>query len=309
MTKQRDDSTLWTHLPPSPAFLPALKLLAPVAMLVIGAGVIFALPQGGTEPPQKPAAVASAPQSQPGAAADDSVCDKQAWPYVDQRCAQQIDAARGTRQVRIVTDKGQSAQTVTPLPIVEAKQPPKPQPVVATADRPIGPPVVVAPAATEEPAPQQTAAAPSKPDPETTGKVEPAPATKALASANMPPQEASRAPVATGSEAFDDTRLKSRSARDRAEKRALDKERKREAKRMRKIEQETGSLPQEVVDAARDEERNADRPRGKKQRARNGGVPDEVIAAVERAAARDRTVTLDSPRGRRVIVVPSEGGW
>lgn len=309
MKIERENPVLWTQLPPSPAFLPALKLVAPLALLALGAGVIFALPQAPDEPQQ--VAAASLPKPQPGASVDDSFCDKQAWPYVDQRCAQKIEAARGSRQVRIVTDKGNSVQTVTAMPVVEPKPAPKPQPVLAKAEPVIGP--AVAPNASSEPA-QQQAVAPAKPEPVTTASTPEPAGSKAMASANVPPA-ASREPVAPGIDALDETRPRAKLSRsERADQRALEKAQKREAKRdaqrLRRIEQETGSVPQQVVDAARDEERYAERPR-KKQRVRNGGVPDEVIAAVEEATRRDRgrTVTLETPRGRRVIVVPGDGGW
>lgn len=145
-----------------------------VAILSIGAVVLIALPEGSAQSDNPPIsnAAASAPAVQ--GAPDDTACDQQTWPYIDQRCAQRVEAARGSRQVRIVTDKGTSVNVMTPVPKLEAKPKPAPAaPVVAQADRPIGPPVVSPQAA--EPAPQ-------------TAKVAVAPQPSAPAPKNSAPQ-------------------------------------------------------------------------------------------------------------------------
>jgi hypothetical protein len=108
MAARRDSSDLGMQLPPSNFSVPSMKALSAAAIIVLGAGLIFVLPdesEGDTQ-----AASAADTPSETTASADESLCDKQAWPYVDQRCAQRIDAARGTRQVRIVTDKGHSVK-------------------------------------------------------------------------------------------------------------------------------------------------------------------------------------------------------
>src|SRR5829696_1930310 len=127
-------------------YSPVLNIVAAVVLIGAGAALYLAWPDDAATQPQIAAAStpATAAASTPAttAAADESLCDKQAWPYVDQRCAQRVDAARGTRQVRIVTDKGHSVTAVTPVPIVEPKQKPAPQaPTVAQNDKPLGPPV------------------------------------------------------------------------------------------------------------------------------------------------------------------------
>src|SRR4051812_29541564 len=118
----------------------AATFLSVVAVVGLGAGLFYVLPEDSKSESAVASAAANVPDA-PEPTADESFCNKQAWPYVDQRCAKRVEAARGTRQVRIVTDKGHSATTVTPLPIVEPKPVPGPAaPVVAQAGRPIGPP-------------------------------------------------------------------------------------------------------------------------------------------------------------------------
>src|SRR4051794_7496560 len=148
MPARRNVSILRNEVHHGDSSIGAVKVVSAVALLGLGASLFFVLPDTSNhESPAAPAsanapqdsAAANAPQNT--ATADESFCDKQAWPYVDQRCAKRVEAARGTRQVRIVTDKGQSATTVTPLPVVEPR--PKaapPAPTVAQAERPIGPP-------------------------------------------------------------------------------------------------------------------------------------------------------------------------
>lgn len=265
MLKQNGFDARWRRIHDNlRPYLPSSPVLGALALLLLGAGLVMALPD--SDEAASPAAAANAAAT-PVASGDDSLCGQQSWPYIDQRCAARVETARGSRNVRIVTDKGTTVNTVTPMPVVEKKRAPQPaQPTVAKAEpqpQPkIGPTVI-------------PAVAQAKPEPETTGS---APAgSRAMASANMPPAATSRAPVSPGVDAIDTDRPKSRSAR-AAEKRAQEKAQRREAK-LRKFQ--------------------------------NAGVPDEVIAAVEEAARRDRgrTVTVESPRGRRVIVVPSDSAW
>lgn len=318
-------------------YLPSRPVLGACALLALGAGLFFILPDS-EETARADAPAAAAPVA---ASADESLCDKQTWPYIDQRCAARVEAARGARKVRIVTDKGHSVNTVTPMPVVEQKPapqpPPQPKPTVATAAPRIGPAVIPAPE--NPPAEQQNASAAKPSEPQTTGSAPPG--SKAMASA-VPPEAASKEAPSSGVDAIDDSRPKSRS--ERAEKRAQDKAKreaqKREAKRMRQIERDTGSVPQEVVDSVKavaGDQRGAERPRSRRVRdgapeetvgsakaaatdkgaaerprgknARKSGVPDDVIQAVEAAAARERgrAVTVESPTERRVYVVPGDG--
>jgi hypothetical protein len=290
MPARRDFSILRNEVHHGHSFIGAVTFLSTAALLGLGAGVFFMLPDDSSNESPVAAAAANAPEP----TADESFCDKQAWPYVDQRCAKRVEAARGTRQVRIVTDKGHSVKTVTPLPIVEPKPVPVPAaPVVAQAERPIGP--AAAPVAAEpSPQAQTVAAAPqpaSEPAAQNSSANRPA-ATNALARDNpnppadardaaIPPKAASTEPMAPGMDAFADVPSK-KSAR------AARKAEKREAKRRKTIED------------------------------RDGAVPKDVVAAVEEAAAEVRVrrgrgvVTLGSPNGgQRIYLVPREqaSGW
>lgn len=312
MPAQRDSSVLRKevhlgHSSISTVSISTMKVLSSVALLGLGAGLFFMLPEDSNNESPVASAAATAPVPEP--TADESFCNKQAWPYVDQRCAKRVEAARGTRQVRIVTDKGHSVTTVTPLPIVEPKKPASPAPTVAQAERPMGPPAT--PTVNEASPPAQTVAAapPSAPAPQNSAPkaaAAPAPsvqltvapanrpaATEAMArenpnpradtrNASVPPSAASNAPMAPGFDAFAEVPAKkSKSAR------AAEKAEKREAKRRKAIE------------------------------AYNSGVPDEVVRAVEEASANDGRrgrgiVTLGSPNGgQRIFLVPREeaSGW
>jgi len=254
--------------------------------------------------------------------------------YIDQRCAQRVEAARGTRQVRVVTDKGNSVTVRTPEPIVESKPKAAPQsPVVATAERPIGPPV--APVADAPPkvekvvtAPEQQVAPASQtriPQTAATPPVAPTPTVQAaVAPANPPamsdpgarvasdpsvnirfapvtPAAASTAPVTAGVDAFaDGNAKKSKSVR------AAEKAARREAKRQKALEENNSGVPEEVVatvKAAPTEGQTNRRTRNIAQERARGSVPEEVLQAVEEAAAREsggrrgrQIVTVDSPR-------------
>jgi hypothetical protein len=290
------------------SYVPSLPVLSVGAITIVGAGVFLALPDASPEP-----SASSATAAPTQTASDESACDKQAWPYVDQRCAQRVEAARGTRQVRVVTDRGNVVTMVTPMPTVEPK-PAAPKPVVAQNDRPIGP--VVAPTAAE-PAAQNVAIAPqpapAPQNPPPAPKVEPVvaqpnpatpppAATNAIAvekpspattrSVSVDPPQTSPAAVAATAGALDDemTTRKSKAAQT-AEKR----EAKREAKRMKAPQQDDAGVPAEVVAAVKPS-------RG--ERAARSGVPAEVVAAVEEAVTSDR----GNRGGRRVIVLDGESG-
>lgn len=339
MSKRRDFSVLRNDLHHFASYI-SPTVIGAAAFLLIGAGVIFALPERpGDQPPQISAA-ANVPETTP----DESLCAKQAWPYIDQRCAQNVEAARGSRPVRIVTDKGTSVNVVTPVPIVEAKPKRTPAaPIVAQVDRQIGPPVVpmaeepapqaerivVAPQPQPVPAPQAapepaakvaTAAAPAIPPSDTPNAADAmameVPARANRRSASLDPPQASADPVMPGVEAFDEPPARISKARQRAEKREAKRQARREAKRQRALEREMrrGGVPEEVVAAVKaiPEGRNR-RPSEERgiRRARNA-VPDEVIAAVEEATSGrgrrgGRVVTIGSPNGgQRIYLVPRE---
>lgn len=145
MFSKHDFLILGERLYPTLAHPQTPKVAAALAVAVLGAGVIVSI--GSTT---SSSAISPAQQK---SAAIESVCEKQAWPYVDHRCSDSAAAReRGTRQVRVVNDRGEMATMTMPLPIVEQKRP-TPTQTVAKADPPIGP--VVVPAA---PAPEQASA-------------------------------------------------------------------------------------------------------------------------------------------------------
>ncbi len=337
MSKRRDLSIQGKPVRQEGSYFPAMMVLCAVSAIALGAGVILALPDAPDTKSQAASATASAPETTGSttASVDESLCDKQAWPYVDQRCAQRVDAARGTRQVRIVTDKGNSVTVRTPEPIVEPKsKPAPPAPVVAGVEKPLGPPV--APVAGSPPqiekvvaAPQQqVASAPQNPAPQAAPKVAPASTVQVTTApqrsspapvapdAAVAPAAASPAPVAAGVDAFADADFKKFKSARAAEK-AAKREARREARRQRAIEEGNADVAEEV--AATVNGRGSRRNRNAvSDRARNG-VPEEVLQAVEQATAsefrgrRDRqVVTVGSTRnGTRIYMVPSNeaGGW
>ena len=350
MPMQRDNPILWKQVHHARSYLPSMMVLSAVALIALGTGIIVSLPEPSDNDGQAAhqGQVASAATngssavngseangssainaSETTATADDSLCDKQAWPYIDQRCAEKVEAARGTRQVRIVTDKGNSVTVRTPVPIVEAKPKPAPRPpVVAQAEKLIGPPVV--PTVAEPPLQSETktghvAAAPQQPapvaqDPAPQAAPAPAhapavqqavmtpsappPATNVVAPETQNPSDdtrdarakaaiASAEPPAPDVDAAGDLRGKKSKAA-RAAKRAE----KREAKR-RKAMEENGDVPEEVIATVKSL-RDDDEPR--RRRARRNAVPDEVVSAVEEAMANEPR------RGRRIVIVGSGGG-
>ena len=341
MSKRRDFAALGNPVRQDGSSFPSMTVLFAVSAIALGAGVILALPDDAdTNPPATSASAptASAPESTGSttASADESLCDKQSWPYIDQRCAQRVEAARGTRQVRIVTDKGNSVTVRSPEPIVEAKPKPTPQaPVGARVEKPLGPPAapvagsppqiekVVAGPQRSAPAPQnaapqtvppsastvQTAAAPANPpvtsDFRARGTFDPS---ANMGNAPVAPAAASTAPAAAGVDAFADANFrKSKSAR------AEEKAARREARRQKAIAEGNGDMPEELVGQNSRRARHAMSDRGR------GGVPEEVLQAIEQAAASEsrgrrgrQIVTIGSTRnGNRVYLVPGNeiGGW
>jgi hypothetical protein len=304
MVTQRNSFVLGKQVYHSDSHIPSIKVLAAAALILLGAGVIFALPEDSDD--ESPIASASANAPGSTASADDSLCDKQAWPYIDQRCAQRVEQTRSTRQVRIVTDKGNSVMVMTPVPVVEAKPKPAPRPpVVAQADRPIGP---TAAPAVSEPAPQteQVAAtikpaAPETPTPQAAPAsalphAAPAPALQtAMAPADPPPvtdamartpSATPPAPMAQGVNAWAEARAKKAQAAKTVAK--------REAKEATRRKPTGEGVPEDVVAAARSAPANG--------RSARPAVPAEVIAAVEQATAREYG-------NRRNQLVTFEPGW
>jgi hypothetical protein len=289
--------------------------------------------------------VASAEASPEGHAApntaDETSCNRQTWPYIDQRCAQRVNAARDTRKVRIVTDKGNSVEAVTPVPVVEAKDKPKPvpQPTVArTDDRTIGP--QVAPGAPADEAPQQTQQTAAVPQQQPASPPQPAPrqaapapapvvatatpapqpaappaATNAMAqdrskpanntqTAAVAPSAASAEPVSPGVDAMDNLPPKKSKAERAAEK--AEKKAKREAKREAKHRQKSDDDEEiAAIKPAPLEEQSAreERKARAESKSRRGGrsAVPDDVIAEVERATRGRE---DSGRRRIVIGDP-----
>ena len=177
MSKQRDDTPSRNEFHQRFSSAPWGSFAIAGAILVVGGAFVLSLPEESHNAASAPPAVASAEASPsttttdsktPGATPDDTLCERQTWPYIDQRCAQRVNAARDTRKVRIVTDKGDSVTAVTAMPTVEPKAndkpKPAPQPAVAHNDsRATGP--AVAPSAPADDTATQTAVAPQQPPP------------------------------------------------------------------------------------------------------------------------------------------------
>ena len=283
--------------------IPSMPVLFAVGALALGLGVFLALPEHSDLEPQAASASAGVPETtgSTATAADELLCDKQAWPYIDQRCAQRVEAARGTRQVRIVTDKGNSVTVQTPQPIVEPKPKPAPStPVVAQTDRPIGPPA--APMANSPPQVEKVAATPQQP---CFRKILRQHAGfRPRNAASVAPAAASTAPVTAGYDAFADSPKKSKAA-EKAERRAAEKAARREAKRQRAPEEDNGNAPEDVVATVKsgDGQNSRRTHNAAPDRARNA-VPDEVLAEVERATAGE----LRGRRSREAVTVGSSRG-
>jgi hypothetical protein len=262
------------------------RVLSAAAILVVG-GALLALTDSSSK-----SDVAAATVNGPQTTADE-LCEKQAWPYFDQRCAQRGEETRNTRQVRVVTDKGFSVTMVTPVPTVEAKPNPLPQtPLVTQADRQIGPPAI--PAGPESASQsEKVAVAPAKAESEPAVQAALAPAVPTFAT--EPFERTPAQPAATGSGANDQAHSKKAKAAHVAEK--------REAKRDKPAGD--GRVPPEVVAAVR-----ALPPGGETGRRTRKPVPNEVVAAVEQATAREsgrRIAAFWSPRGgERLSVVPGD---
>jgi hypothetical protein len=226
-------------------------------------------------------AVANVPET----AADDSLCEKQAWPYIDQRCAPGVEQTRSARQVRVVTDKGNSVTVMTPEPVVEPKPKPAPKPpIVAQADTQIGPPA--APTASETaPQTEQVAVTDKRPVPDTRtpqaarapalqtamAPADPLPVTEAMA---RTPSARPVAPMAQSVNALDEVRAKKVKAAKTVAKREVKGA--QEAKRRKPSDE---GVPEQVAAAVKSATIDG--------RSARPAVPAEVIAAVEQATARE----------------------
>src|SRR3954463_4805265 len=114
MLKQRNNPSLGNGIHHRFSGVPWGAVAIAAAILVVGGAFILSLPEDSNNKVASPVTEASA-DARPNPP-DDTLCERQTWPYIDQRCAQRVEAARDTRKVRIVTDKGTSATTVTPVP-------------------------------------------------------------------------------------------------------------------------------------------------------------------------------------------------
>lgn len=288
MVARHDFPILWKRLHSILAYAPPTKVALALMAAALGAGVLLTLPDPSSDSP-------SASQPQQDQAALNAICEKQAWPYVDRRCADPVPYERGTRQVRVVTERGETLTMATPVPIIEPKraQPPRPQ-VVAEAPKKIGPEVI--PATPEQEATLQNAVAPSQPA--KTAKPDPAPRQAAIAAAQTFQAPAVGQPVMAATNAFakapapmtGETASEIPASK---KSKAAAKAEKREAKQRTATERQDKAVPAEVVAAV---EATARREQSRQE------VPPEVIAAVERARANEYG------GGQRVYVI-QRPGW
>jgi hypothetical protein len=310
------------------------KIIAAAALVAIGGAVIINLPDAparssastnSSDTPNTPAAELPAQQT---SAAGDALCEKQAWPYIDQRCREAAQSREGTRSVRVVTDRGASSTAITPIPIVQPK-PPAPQPVMAKADTSLGPRVAPSvpegqqalAAAVESPTPAPrvepvaapriepvAAKPPAAPRPEslqTTASVQPIrpqpPESKQAVASVQPvrPQPQEQSSISAASSFFTTPAAATESSPVPAEDAATRAKLKAEAK-AEKLKAE----------AARAEQR-ARLARSLERR----GLPPELIAAVEAAAVEQRggsvniqggAVQITPRRARNREAVPEE---
>jgi hypothetical protein len=153
-------------LPANRRYLTPLSAVGVAIIAGIGATWMLSSPDAPASSNTSPGVVTAAEASvnETAAAAQASGCEKQAWPYIDKRCA---DAAatgpdQGTRQVRVVsTDRGTSSTIVTPVASLPPKPLPQPQPAQTAANASVQQPQVAQP--TPAPAAPQTVAAVAQP--------------------------------------------------------------------------------------------------------------------------------------------------
>jgi hypothetical protein len=245
-------------------------VIAALVCAGLGAAVILSLPETPADSPAASSSVQAAEETT--ASAGDQSCEKQAWPYLDQRCAEPVKQESGqpTREVRVVsTDRGTSPTIVTAIAPAETKRPatpPQPPQSVATLESP------TAPAEPSAPSPKQPA--PAIPDFITTAAAagipdSPAAATSAdnsVASAQAPETPTAASKLTT----------------------AAKTNRKPQVKQVRLREQKT--VPADVVEAVE----TAALRDGNHQ-----AVPPDVIEAVRAASGSRARVSGD---GRRITV-------
>jgi nicotinate-nucleotide--dimethylbenzimidazole phosphoribosyltransferase len=287
-------------------------------LLVAGlfAGVIISLPEANA--PSAPAKVAAAPNPLAEASAASNDCEKQAWPYIDQRCAapEAKEAEQSTRQVRVVsTDRNAAPLIVTAAPASQPQRavpPVPPRPAVAQVQppQPVAVPTAAGPANQNDVVPIAASAqlAPEPPAQLQNVALAPAaqPAAQPATAALIPEAAAAEAPAVA------------------APPKATAKFVKKPAKQERRVQtanqrSPANIVPPGVVDAVRSASaRDAGREQG------GQAVPADVIAAVEADARRgrvasrrmapqriaegDEMVIVNSPgmSVRRVFVVPRE---
>jgi hypothetical protein len=331
----RHDSIPWKmRLGPYLTHPEARKTIAVivVAAIGIGAGVIATLPEQTTHASSLSSSTLSAssvvlpseekPIAAEGTVAADADCEKQAWPYINQRCADSAAYQRGTRQVRVVTDRGATMTVTTPIPIVEPKPPAPPRVAVARTEERIGPEVIPAPPEQAQEASLQQAVAqsqppkPAEPAPHPVPQQQAATAPKPQAPAARPPLPATATQVAAGVPGPGDARdistlaeateipmsKKAKAAAKAREKREAARAQ-REARRRNAPAPQDTAVPAEVV-AAVEASTRGERARGRKPAERpvtvEQGVPAEVVAAVQAMTAADLGPGY---RGQRVYIV------
>jgi hypothetical protein len=290
--------------------------------VVLVAGMIVLLPDGSTSAPSTATTSAAVPTSVAAPAPEESLtsfevaCEKQAWPYIDQRCAESAAkaASQATRQVRVVsTDRGTSSTIVTAIAPAPAKppadisqlrdsvaklEPPAKEPATATppssqAGAQVSDQNYMAMAVSFQDSPAQTAA------PEQAAPIANNPETEDAA-----PRSKAKAKAAEKRAA---KQLKARRQTVPVPATAYAQDTTAAPEQTRPEQTRTSRVPTDVVqavEAATAEDRTQSR------------VPADVVRAVESDIRRSRTspgygselVTVSSPRsrGQRVFLVPRE---
>jgi hypothetical protein len=261
------------------------QVIAALLFTGLFAGVVLSLPDDALSLGTRTVAV----QPAENASGSPEYCEKQAWPYLDQRCADaKKDAAAPTRQVRVIsTDRGAAPVIVTAIaPVVEQTARAEPRPAA-----PQNPALTAAPQADTSAVTHADLAAMSTALPAFGGA--------ALAAENVtyaPPPAPEAAPP---------TPEPKQSGK--AQK-AADQEAKRMARPARRDPAKPGAVPPAVIAAAKAAAARA--------QAREG-VPAEVLAAIEADVRRARpirnstderdVVAVRSDREmQRIVVVPRE---
>jgi hypothetical protein len=198
---------------PTHTYLTPWKLAGALLSAGVGAALIVAWPDAPADISPAPA-IAQASADEAPASAQESACEKQAWPYIDSRCADMAAKTpdQATRQVRVVsTDRGTSSVIVTP--VASLAPPPQNMPLRAAAAEETpqrGPSPLPQPKAVEPvqniasaPAPQFVANAMAVEEPATT-----APVAEKAPAAPEPGQKAARTPKVKTAAKTNDKRSK-----------------------------------------------------------------------------------------------------